>query len=240
MDPLVLRPRGPIEIVDAAVEVYRRNPTHFMLVTAVVQVPWLVLQLVLLGNAPPTERIGTSLLLSLGTLVSQLFTTAIVIQLASDIYLGRDTDAFISLQRTGLRIVTAFVASILQGLLIVFGLILFLLPAVYWSALYFAVLPAIVIEGRGVFRAFSRSSELSRELKLHILSALGIVVAIRVAVGLGVGVSVVLIPNFMVQHVVAALASIVVNPLAGIVDALLYYDARIRREGFDIEMMAAA
>ena len=227
-----------MEIVDAAVEVYRRNPTHFMLVTAAVQVPWLVLQLVLLGNAPPTDRIGTTLLLSLGTLISQLFTTAIVVQLASDIYLGHETDAFVSVQRIGVRLVTAFVASILQGWLIIFGLMLFLLPAVYWSALYFAVLPVIVIEKRSLFASFSRSAELSRDLKLHILGALGVVVAIRFAIALGIGVAAALVPNFMIQHVITALTSILVNPLAGIVDALLYYDARIRREGFDIEMMA--
>src|ERR1051325_2677972 len=240
MDPLVLRPRKAMEIVDAAIEVYRRNPTHFMLVTAAVQVPWLVLQLVLLGNAPPTDRLGTTLLLSLGTLISQLFTTAIVVQLASDIYLGRETDAFVSVQRIGRGILTALFASILQSCLIIFGLILFLLPAVYWSALYFAVLPAIGIEKHSLLGSFSRSAQLSRDLKLHILGALGVVVAIRFALALGVGVVAALVPNFMIQLVLTALTSILVNPLAGIVDALLYYDARIRHEGFDIEVMAGA
>ena len=48
------------------------------------------------------------------------------------------------------------------------------------------------------------------------------------------------IPQQIVQHVLSTLISIVVYPLVGITDALLYYDARIRREGFDIEMMAGA
>jgi len=240
MLPIVLRPRKATEIVDAAIEVYRRNPTHFMLVAAAVQVPWLILQVILLGNSTPTiDQLGTSMLIGIGTLVSQQFMTAVIVQMASDIYLGRGTDALAALQRVGAKLITAFVAAVFQGIVIGLSLVFFLLPAVYFSALLFAVIPAVVLERKGVFGAFERSSQLSRDLKLHIVGALGIVVAIRVAVGLGAIILVQLIGQPILQHVVAALMAVIVNPLAGIVETMLYYDARIRHEGFDIEMMAS-
>jgi hypothetical protein len=241
MIPIVLRPRKATEIVDAAIEVYRRNPTHFMLVAAAVQVPWLIMQVIFFGNTTPgIDQLGTSLIIALGTLVSQQLMAAVVVQMASDLYLGRETDALTAVQRVGMRLVTAFVAAILQGIVIGFSLLFFLLPAVFVTALLFAVLPVVVLERRGIFSAFERSSQLSRDLKLHIVGAIGIVVAIRVAVGLGAVVLAQVIGQPVLQHVAAALVAVLVNPLAGIVQTMLYYDARIRHEGFDIEMMAGA
>jgi hypothetical protein len=238
VESIALRPRKATEIVDAAIEVYRRNPVHFILLTTLVHAPWLILQLVLIGNAPPTAEIATSLLISLGTLVSYFVMSAVVVQMASDLYLGRDTDALEAVRRVGSKFPTAFGGAFIQALLIGFGLMLLLFPAAYWSALYFAAIPVIVIERKGLFAAFDRSSQLSKGLKLHILSTLGLVFIIRMAVTLGATVLVALVPNFAAQRVLSTLVSIVVYPLAGITDALIYYDARIRREGFDIEMMA--
>ena len=240
METIVLRPRKATEIVDAAIEVYRRNPIHFMLLTTLVHAPWLILQLILLGNASPTAEVMTSALISLGTIVSYFLMSAVVVQMASDLYLGIETDAFIAIRRVGRKLPTAFFASLIQGFLIVLGLILLLVPAAYWSALYFAVIPVIVLERKGLFSAFGRSGALSKDLKLHILSTLGLVFIIRMAVTLGATILVAAIPNFAAQRVLSSLVSIIVYPIAGISDALIYYDARIRREGFDIELMARA
>ncbi len=242
MESIALRPRKATEIVDAAIEVYRRNPVHFMLLTAMVHAPWLILQLLLIGNAPPTAKIGTQVLIGLGTAASNYFMTAVVVQMASDLYLGRDTDAFEAFRRVGWKLPTAFAASLIQAILLLIGLgpglLLLGFPAVYWTALYFAAIPAIVLERKNLFEAFGRSSQLSKGLKLHVLSALGLVVIIRVMVGGGAAALLFLIPNNVAQRILSTLVSIIVYPIAGISYALIYYDARIRREGFDIEMMA--
>jgi hypothetical protein len=243
MESIALRPRKATEIVDAAIEVYRRNPVHFMLLTAMVHAPWLILQLVLLGNTQPTTLatgdIMTSVVISFGTVISLFMMSAVVVQMASDAYLGRETDAFVAIRRVGWKLPTAFAASAIQGILLVFGLMLLLVPAVYWSALYFAAIPVIVLERKSLFAAFERSGQLSKGLKLHILSTLGLVLIIRWLISGGAIFLVLIIPNVVAQRVVSTLVSIIVYPLAGITDALIYYDARIRREGFDIEMMAA-
>jgi hypothetical protein len=239
MNSLALRPRKATEIIDAAIEVYRRNPVHFMLLAAIVRVPWLIIQIVFVGDRD-TElaALTTSAVIGLGTLISTLLMSGFVVHMASELYLGRQADAFDTMRRTWKKIGPVFIASIGQSLAIGLGLILFLFPAIWVTSLVFAVIPVIMIENRGVGEAFSRSSRLSSGMKSHILSALGLVVLIRVIVEFGVTFIAILIPSAEVRFVAIAAAATVIYPLLGIAETLVYYDIRIRKEGFDIEMMA--
>lgn len=239
MESLALRPRKATEIVDAAIEVYRRNPIHFLLLAAIVRVPWLIVQIVLLaGREGDAEAVFTSLLIGAGGMVSYFLTAGLVVHMASELYLGRETDSFETIRRVWPKTIQVFVASVLQSVAVVVGLILLLFPAVWITSVIFAVIPAIVIEKKGVMEAFNRSSQLSNGVKLHVLSALGLVVLIRVIVEVGLGIVALLIPMPELRYVVVAVAGMLIYPLFGIAVALIYYDIRIRKEGFDIEMMA--
>ena len=44
----------------------------------------------------------------------------------------------------------------------------------------------------------------------------------------------------IVQTIVTAVFTILVYPVVAITEALLYFDTRIKNEGFDIELMAGA
>ena len=241
MEAIALRPRKATEIIDAAIEVYRRNPIHFLLLAAIVRVPWLIVQIVFLApHEGDPDAIVTSLLISLGTMISTFIMEGFVVFMAAELYLGRETDAFETFRRVGPRILAVFLASLMQSLAIGAGLILFLFPAVWVTAVLFAVMPAVVIEGKGVFGAFDRSEKLSSGEKGHILSAIGLVVLIRIILEVGILVIASAIPMTELRYVAITAASMVVYPLYGISTALIYYDIRIRKEGFDIEMMAKA
>ena len=58
------------------------------------------------------------------------------------------------------------------------------------------------------------------------------------AVSFGAGLMVSLIPSRVLVHVVSTAFSVVLYPFLGITETLLYYDIRIRKEGFDIEYLA--
>ena len=240
MDPIALRPRKATEIIDAAIEVYRRNPIHFLLLAAVVHVPWLIVQILVLGPRTDEEAIIPSLLISLGTVLTTYLLSGFVVHMASELYLGRETDAFATMRAVAPRLPAIFIASVLQGIAIGLGLILFLFPAVWVTAVLFAVLPVVVLEHRGVFAAFDRSQKLSERLKSHILSAIGLVVIIRVIVGGGSTILSFLITMRELRFVALTAAAMLMYPLFGIAATLIYYDVRIRKEGFDIEMMAQA
>ena len=241
MDAIALRPRKATEIVDAAIEVYRRNPIHFLLLAAMVRVPWLIVQIVYLApREGDPDAIATSLLIGAGTLVTTFLMAGFVVYMASELYLGRDTDAFDTIRTVAPRIPSIFIASMLQSVAIGLGLVLFLFPAVWVSAVLFAVIPVVVLEGRGAFGGFDRSQKLSAGQKTHILSALGLIVMIRVIVAVGGGFIALVAPTPELRYVVATVAEMLVYPLLGIAITLVYYDVRIRKEGFDIEMMADA
>jgi hypothetical protein len=239
MDPIVLRPRKATEIIDAAIEVYRRNPIHFLLLAAIVRVPWLIVQIIYLApHEGDPDAIITSIVISMGTLFTTFFMQGFVVYMASELYLGRDTDAFDTMKKVAPRLFSVFFASLMTSVAIGCGLVVFLFPAVWVTAVVFAVQPAVVLEGRGVFAAFDRSQKLSDRVKMHILSAIGLIVLIRIVVELGSAIIAAAVPMPELRYVVVTIASMLGYPLYGIAYTLIYYDIRIRKEGFDIEMMA--
>jgi hypothetical protein len=239
MDPIALRPRKATEIIDAAIEVYRRNPIHFLLLAAVVRVPWLIVQIIYLApNEGDPDAIVTSLLITAGTLLTTLLMQGFIVHMASELYLGREADAFTTFRKVGPRLLSVFVAALLQGVAIMISLLLLVFPAVWTTAVCFAVMPAVVVEGRNPFGAFARSMRLSDRVKTHILSAIGLIVLIRIIVEFGSLILAAIIPMVALKYVAITAASMIVYPLYAIAGTLIYYDVRIRKEGFDIEMMA--
>ena len=57
-------------------------------------------------------------------------------------------------------------------------------------------------------------------------------------VGAGLGV-IGTMRYMMINQIVSAIFTILVYPLVSVVQTLLYYDLRIRKEAFDIELMAS-
>lgn len=106
--------------------------------------------------------------------------------------------------------------------------------------------PAIVLERLSGWRGLQRSWNLVNGLFWRILGIrllLGlitavisfIVVAILTLAGAGLDSN----GRFVLQQVASAFAAVFVSPITYILVTLLYYDARIRKEAFDIEMLAA-
>ncbi len=96
----------------------------------------------------------------------------------------------------------------------------------------------IVLERKGVFAAISRSSQLSKGLKWHILGTLALVYGIYFVLSLGIPLLAALIGNAVIQFVIQSVFAILAAPILNLVVMVLYYDARIRSEGFDVEHMA--
>ena len=131
-------------------------------------------------------------------------------------------------------------AGILKWIVLVFSMLLFLFPALYVAARWFGVATVIVLEEPGVIGAFSRSAALSRGRKWHVLNTLGLIGIITLALAIGMMWLASLTGSAVVGVVLNGALGIVIYPVSGLVDVLLYYDTRIRDEGFDLEHMAHA
>jgi hypothetical protein len=80
---------------------------------------------------------------------------------------------------------------------------------------------------------------LSIGLKNHILGTLGLAYIIFGLLQWGAGLIVLWTHSVLFAELLDVVIVITLYPLVALCQVVLYYDTRIRREGYDIEMMAA-
>jgi hypothetical protein len=242
MTQIDLRARSASEIVDAAFALYRRDAMQYTVITAIAYSPVLIYSLLnpdARTPQTPSDLIG---LLPVG-LVSFLtagVVSAVVVRMGADVYLGERADVGRTIRDVLPRIPAFLVASLLNGLLLLIGLILFIFPVFYVFALLFAVVPAVVLEKQGPFGALSRSAALSKGRKGHILGTLMLSYGIYFVLSFGISWMATQTGSSILALVVSSLFNIFAYPIINLVVMVLYYDMRIRAEGFDLEHMAQA
>jgi uncharacterized membrane protein len=135
------------------------------------------------------------------------------------------------------------------AVLIGFGTILIIAVSamVVWVR-YALAIACCVVEDLGVMKSIKRSSKLSKGSRFRIF--LIYIVFMLLAVTLGVALGAIaggvgaLIPNMTVRIIVVYfagfIASLLTGPLATIGVALVYYDERIRKEAFDLQLMMSS
>jgi len=239
MPELALRPRSATELVDAAFQVYRRAPLQFMVALAAVYVPWLVIRLALGINIDPTNIPPPSTLITIAVVGVAIYAVAggAISVVARDVYLDLPISVPDAFRVVATRLVTLIVASVVTVALMTIGFVFFLVPAFYVIARFVVVCQVIVLEDTGTGGALSRSSALTVGLKLHVLGTLALIILLLLAVNIGAGLLINLIPSRVVMNVLSTALSVVVGPILGITETVLYYDLRIRREGFDVEYL---
>jgi hypothetical protein len=255
MSDISLRSRSSTEIVDAAFQLYRREPVPFITAVALIYVPWLIIAAVgssfygAIGADPNAGAnldvmavLGSSLwtmAISIGGLLANAVAAGVVSVMGRDLYLGRAVDLGAAFKTVARRLGTLLAALIAFGMLFVLALLALIFPGLYVYARFFAIKQTVLLEDRGFSQAFSRSSELTDGLKRHVLNTIGLIFILGLAISLGAAFLTELLPGTVLPLVVRTAASVIVYPLVGITETLLYYDLRIRREGFDIEYLAS-
>ena len=265
MSDLRLRARSVTEIVDAAFQVYKRDAIEYVLVTAVAYAPLVVAQLIFIRGftLAASSRINvsstTAIVLGLLGFFSYALMNAAISRFSSDVYLDRPTGLAMVIRSVVPTVPRLIGATILFALVVMLGFIPVLIGAAITSALliflgvvfsffwvfyafarFFAVFQIIVLENRGIITAFSRSGVLSRGRKGHIILTLLLVIVIFSVLSIAVTMVAALMGNAAGSVVLQSLYTVVAYPLIGITQMILYYDTRIRAEGFDIEVMTGA
>jgi hypothetical protein len=241
MTDLGLRPRKATELVDAAFQLYRREPLQFIIGFGVVYIPWMVLVSALGLQPSEVAPTVTQLVVStLGGVLIYTFGGGVTTVLANDIYFNRQPDLARAFRAVGASFLTLLLTMVVVTLAVGFGFVLLFVPGLYMLARYFAVKQAVLLEGAAAGPALGRTSELSKGYKKHILLTIVIVSLLYFALSVGVGLFVRVIPSSIVRLALSAIFATVVFPLFGITETLLYYDVRIRKEGFDIEYLSTA
>ncbi|MBV9094236.1 MAG: hypothetical protein JO132_10220 [Streptosporangiaceae bacterium] len=114
-------------------------------------------------------------------------------------------------------------ASIMAGVAIAIGLMLVIVPGLYLITIWAVIVPAIVIEERGVFASFGRSRELVRGHGWHVFGTLVLVFLILVAVDIVLGVIFAALPHFLRGGLSSIISGTLVAPFLALVVTLVYY-----------------
>jgi hypothetical protein len=242
MTELRLRSRTVSEIVDAAFALYRRDFGQYVVVMAVATVPQLVFNLLVRNDParPPLDALTYLFFLALVGLVTSTIGSAAIMKLGSEVYLGEDADLEATVKSVIPRLGSLIVAAILKAIALAIGVVCLFVGALYVAARLFAVDAAIILENKGPIEAFGRSSELSDGRKGHILLTLLLVGIIYILLAICATAFAGLAKSPVFSIIASSAFTIVAYPMFGLTQMVLYYDTRIRGEGFDLERMAAS
>jgi len=253
-----LRPLSTGELLDRTFSLYR---SRFGLFVGIFALPYLIVLafrcvgLVFQSPSPQLSNIMMNFLWTMGALVLILVVSAAsqaaTVVAVSNVHLGRPASVMESFSAvkgeifwvTLLYLLISLVAGLACLALIIPGVLLFLM----WSL----AVPAKVVEHKGILDSMSRSMELTKGargrifviglliavltigvswlLQLPIIFAAGIWSKgglVRIAIGWQLAL---LISEFVSRSLVGALGTIAIS--------LVYYDQRVRKEAFDLQLM---
>jgi hypothetical protein len=248
-----LRPLSVGEILDVSFSLYRRHFGPLVMVALICSgVPFL-LSLFL-------EAAGGILANPLLALVYYIFfavmsslATAATVYIVSESYLGRPMGAAAALSRSVPFLWSLILCSLLLALVIGIGLIFLFIPGVILACGLILALPALVLEpGSTATGAMARSWALTRGSRWRMFGLiLTMVILFYIPFAALGGIAALLLPRADVNAgnlavglglttvVVAGLVQLFVYPLFYCVITVAYYDLRVRKEGFDLEVLAS-
>ena len=260
--PAQLRPLGIGEILDAGIKVYRNKFATMLKAVAVVIVPVQVLSVLITLSLPdttnnavgPTTTDGSGwtdaaalLLIVVIGVISSTLAEAACLKAVSDTYLGTETDWRESLRFGFRRLGSLLWLTLIHGVLLLLAFAACIVPGVWLYAAWSVAVPVLLIEGTRGFRALGRSFNLVRRRwwpTAGILLLANLLVT-AVAAGFRLPALPLLLAgrdnefvSDLANGVFGAAANVVTIPFVAAVVAVIYFDLRVRKEGFDLQLMA--
>jgi hypothetical protein len=262
MADLGLRPLTLGEVLDRTFFLYRRNFFLFVGITAIPQLLVLALQLgeMLFAASGMSRRAalapGIGVLAVVGFIlglvvyvVAYLFAQGGTVYAVSDLYLGRATSIGASLKRMRGQVGMLFGVVLLNGLIVGVGTILLIIPGIYLACRLITCVPASLLENLGPRDSLERSYGLTRDnagrafviylLYFALLYGAIVLVSLPSLFGLALAAkNAAMMPLWLgLNQVANFIAAVVVTPILTIATAVFYYDLRVRKEAFDLQML---
>jgi hypothetical protein len=259
--PTVLRPMSLGEILDQTFRLYRN---HFVLFVGIAALPQLVILAfqTVVATAQTTGVMGTggtkTIVVSvLGAIVAlALYLAATTASMAatvvavSNLHLDKPitiAEAYGRIRHSVLRLAGVIIGMTLGVML---GLVIFIIPGIILALKWALAIPVAVVEDAGLSVATSRSSDLTKGSKGRIFAVWFVVLAliwvVTILFGIPVGVIAATSASkggqvpFWLEGVNSSLGFVVnslCGPLLTIAISLMYFDERVRKEAFDLQVL---
>jgi len=262
MPPTELRPLSLGELLDRAFQLYRGHFGLFVGISAVPQLGFVViltLATILIGLVAGPGGAGAAGLLVLlvpvvvlGYVLATAFAQAATVFAVSEVYLGRPTGIRQSFSQVSGDVGAVVFAWIIIGLAMMAGLILLIVPGVIVLLVTALTVPALVIENLHARDAISRSMALTKGNwdRVFVIFVLVFVLTwvasflfeipfaalaqlLPAESGLHISLNI-------LEQLGSLVAGVLVAPFGMIAFSVLYYDVRVRREAFDLQLLMQA
>jgi hypothetical protein len=256
-----LRPLSVGEMLDAGFRLFRARFGTLMVCVLAPLVPFTILGTILQAsvdenafdvNAPAsTADSGTALA---GTLIAGVIqSAAIALAIAacfkaiSAAYLGERASAGESLRYALSRVVPLIVAYIVVVVVVSIGTLLLIVPGVFFAVKMSMTFAVLVFERKGPFGSIGRSWSLTDGNFWRTFGALLVVFLITfilqlVLVGVISGILGAADSSELAVAIILTLVNLLAlaatYPLWAAVVSVIYYDLRVRNEGFDLQLLA--
>jgi len=243
----VLRPLSLGELLDTSFAIYRNLFGQLFLVAVVTSGLPNVLQVYIEFAGGVGENLifwlGTALLSMVLAAVGVAATTFIV----SDHYLGEGLSAGAAFGRAAPYVVRLVLLSVAASFLIGLGMLLLLVPGIIILC-GLAVAPASLVLERlpSATAGLSRSWELTRGFRWKVLGTLIVVFLLLIIPSIAIGTLALVFstiggaPLEVASSIVIVVLGVLISPFYYVALTVLYYDLRVRKEGFDLEVLASA
>lgn len=253
-----LRPLSTGELLDRTFSLYR---SHFGLFVGIFALPHLIVfafQCVGVALQNPANPMATAFITIVWgfgalvlTLIAAAASQAATVVAVSDVHLDRPASVKDSFSKVKGNILGVIGLSLLVGLAVGAGLIALIVPGVILALMWSLSIPVKVLENKGITDSMSRSSDLTKGDRgrifvvwlLFIVLNIGISLLVQLPIEFAAGVSSrAAMSGVSAGWQVAAQAATfisqsLVGPLATIAFSLIYYDERVRKEAFDLQLM---
>ena len=255
-----LRPLSVGEILDAGFRLVRHRFGTLVGCVLVPIVPLYILGTIIVGSTDPTAfdvnaPVDNSGAAVTGRIIDQLLSSvaaalavAACFKAISAAYLGERAGMGESLRYAAGRFVPLIVAYIVVLLILIPGFIALIIPGIWLAVKLSMTFPAVVCEKAGPFRAIGRSWALTKDNWWRVFGALLVVFILLfvITIALGGVLGAVLLSSDTMSEVAFAilttliglLISAITYPLWAAIVTVLYYDLRVRNEGFDLQLLA--
>ena len=240
---IAIRPRRPTELIDASLAMLRGQYLRLMALAAVPLAPYVLVSLAIsLRYGVSAEETWWLELLVLYFACGAIAHASLSLAIA-DLYHERPLDTAGALRRTLPRAWTVIATSVVATAITLLGLLLIIAPGIYFMTQFFGIPIIAVLENRGFADTFRRSTRLADGHVLAILGSYGltwlVVTLLAVIAEMIAGGGMLMAERPVAANLVGNLMGIISYPIFAAVTTLLYYDLRIRKEGYDIELLAA-
>lgn len=204
--------------------------------------------------------LAASLVIGLIGAATVIAATAACLKVVSDTYMGRSSDAGSSLAFATRRLhsliwvvfLTVLLIFVIALLAVLTALvagplaIVFAVPIIWLYVAWSFATPALLVEGTKGRAALGRSFNLVRGRWWPVFGALVLGVIITWIVGIGIGALLTPLVDsadsfttaVLYDAIARSISAIITTPFSAALVGILYFDLRVRKEGFDVQLLA--